>query len=166
LAGFGHSGRVARAVLSVPLAAASAAGELVVNLGLPQADVGWPGCGWRDTLKAAAEASEPRMKLPNAERALIDQRKLTAYSLDQDHDEGRHKASLLGITRENADLLIDAVQHAAKTGDAVVGKLDKYGQRYVIDFDLTGPVGTATIRTAWIIRSGEDFPRLITCFIL
>jgi hypothetical protein len=28
------------------------------------------------------------VKLPNAERALIDARKLTAYSLDPEHDEG------------------------------------------------------------------------------
>lgn len=91
------------------------------------------------------------MKLPNSERALIDPRKVTEYSLDPEHDEGRHKAhlfeSLLGINRENAELLLDAVQKAAVTGEAVVGKLDKYGQRYVIDFAFTGPGGTATIRS-------------------
>ena len=47
-----------------------------------------------------------------------------------------------------------------------MGKLDNYGQRDVLDFPFTGPGGTATIRSAWIIRSGEDFPRLVTCFIL
>jgi hypothetical protein len=110
------------------------------------------------------------VKLPNSERALVDPQKLTDYSLDSEHDEGRHKAhlfeSLLGISHHNAQLLIDAVQRAALTGEAVLGKLDKYGQRYVIDFSYSGPGGTATIRSAWIIRTGEDFPRLVTCYIL
>ena len=110
------------------------------------------------------------MKLPNGERAIVDPRKVTDYSLDLTHDEGRHKAhlfeSLTGIGSQNAGLLIDAVKEAALTGEAVAGKLDQYGQRYVIDFTFAGPGGTATIRTAWIIRSSEDFPRLVTCFIL
>jgi len=110
------------------------------------------------------------VKLPNSERAQIDPRKLTAYSLDPEHDEGRHKAhlfeSLLGISRHNRELLLDAVEQAAVTGEAVLGRLDKYGQRYLIDFDFAGPAGTATIRSAWIIRTGEDFPRLVTCYIL
>jgi hypothetical protein len=110
------------------------------------------------------------VKLPNSERAVIDPRKVTAYSLDPDHDEGQHKAhlfqSLLGIDRENAHLLLEAVEKAAVNGEAVSGKLDKYGQRYVIDFAFTGPNGPATIRTAWIVRHDEDFPRLVTCFIL
>lgn len=107
------------------------------------------------------------MTLPNGERSVIDLRKLTGYSLDPDHEEGRHKAhlfeSLLGINHQNVNLLLHAVQQAALAGEAALGKLDEYGQRYVIDFTLTGPSGTATIRSAWIVRSGEDFPRLVTC---
>ena len=110
------------------------------------------------------------MKLPNGEGAVVDPRKLLRYSLDPEHDEGQHKArlfeSLLGLNLENAQLLLDAVEKAAVEGEAVVGKPDHYGQRYTIDFDLTGPGGTRTIRTAWIVRHDEDFPRLVTCFIL
>lgn len=110
------------------------------------------------------------MKLPNGEQAVIDARKVIDYCLSPDHDDGRHKALLfqtvVGLDLNNADLLVDALKQAATTGDAVVGKQDKYGQRYVIDFDFTGPAGTATIRSAWIIRTGEDVPRLVTCFIL
>lgn len=110
------------------------------------------------------------MKLPNGERAVVDPRKLLGYSLDPEHDEGQHKAhlfeSLLGVNRQNAELLLKAVEKAAVSGDSVIGKLDNYGQRYAVDFAFAGPGGTATIRTAWIIRNGEDFPRLVTCFIL
>jgi hypothetical protein len=110
------------------------------------------------------------VKLPNSERALIDPRKVINYSLDPMHDEGRHKAhlfeSLLGINSQNADLLLGALKQVAVIGQAVLGKLDKYGQRYVIDFTFDGPSGAAEIRSAWIVRSGEDFPRLVTCYIL
>ena len=41
-----------------------------------------------------------------------------------------------------------------------------FGQRYTVDFTLCTAVGTASIRSAWIVRTGEDFPRLTTCFVL
>lgn len=109
------------------------------------------------------------MKLPNGERAIIDPRKLMDYCLNPEHEDGKHKAILfdemVGITRENADLLLDALQYAAAHDDGVPGNHDKYGQRYVIDFQFAGPGGTANIRSAWIIRTGEDVPRLVSCYI-
>lgn len=110
------------------------------------------------------------MKLPNADRAIVDAQKITLYCLNPDHEEGQHKArlfrSLLGIDLGNAQLLLDALHRAALDGDAIAGRRDSYGDRYVIDFELSGPVGLATIRSAWIIRTGEDVPRLVTCYIL
>ena len=45
------------------------------------------------------------MKIPNADHAVIDPRKLTEYSLNAYHDDGKHKAllfrNLLGMTAEN-----------------------------------------------------------------
>jgi len=83
---------------------------------------------------------------------------------------GRHKAllfqNILGITGDNAQVLLDALRQAAVNADAVVGKQDRFGQRYIIDFPFGGPAGTATIRSGWIIRTGEDVPRLVTCSIL
>src|SRR4051812_26318630 len=110
------------------------------------------------------------MKLPNGDQAVIDPRKVMDYCLNPDHDDGKHKALLfevlLGITLDNGQLLLEALADAASNRDAVIGKLDKYGQRYVVDFDLTGPAGTAGLRSAWIIRVGESVPRLVTCYIL
>ncbi len=110
------------------------------------------------------------MKLPNSDRAVIDPRKVTDYCLSPEHDDGKHKAQLfrdlLGLTLDNAQLLLDALQRIATSGEAVPGKADKYGQRYVIDFPFAGPSGQATLRSAWIVRTSEDFPRLVTCYIL
>jgi uncharacterized protein DUF6883 len=110
------------------------------------------------------------MKLPNGERAIIDLRKIVDYCLSPDHEDGQHKArlfaSIVGLTINNADQLLDVLRRAATDQDAMLGKLDEYGQRYLIDFEFTGPSGTATIRAAWIIRPNEMVPRLVTCYIL
>jgi len=110
------------------------------------------------------------MKLPNGGNAIIDSRKLSEYCLNPDHDDGQHKADqfrrLVGVTIENADLLIEALRRAAADGEATPGRRDGYGQRYVIDFGFTGPTATATVRSAWIIRTDELTPRLVTCYIL
>jgi len=110
------------------------------------------------------------MKLPYGDKAIIEQRKIMDYSLSPDHDDGKHKArlfqDLLGLTRDHATLLLDTLKEAAVDGEAVAGRLDRYGQRYVIDFEFVGPTGQAMIRSAWIMRPDETAPRLVTCYIL
>jgi hypothetical protein len=56
--------------------------------------------------------------------------------------------------------------HVAAHGSAAIGRLDEFGQRYTIDFTLITEVGAAAIRSAWIVRAAEDFPRLTTCYVL
>jgi len=110
------------------------------------------------------------MKLHNGEQVVIDRRKIVDYCLSVDHEDGRHKArlfaSIVDMTIDDVDRLVDALRHAARAGDAVIGKLDQYGQRYSIDFELTGRTRPATIRSAWIIGPNENVPRLVTCYIL
>jgi len=110
------------------------------------------------------------MRLPRGDQAVIDSRKLTDYCLSLEHDDGQHKArlfqELLGLTQGNAELLIDALKKAAASGDAVKGRADRYGQRYVVDFEFAGPSGKAMLRSAWIVPRGERVPRLVTCYIL
>ncbi len=36
----------------------------------------------------------------------------------------------------------------------------------MIDFQLETMHGAAVVRSGWIVRTGEDFPRLTTCFVL
>ena len=110
------------------------------------------------------------MLIPNAEHAFIDPRKLADYSLSPDHPVGGHKALLfervLGITAAHALTLQELLVHVAVHASAAVGRLDEFGQRYTIDFTLFTEIGSATIRSAWIVRPAEDFPRLTTCFVL
>lgn len=109
-------------------------------------------------------------KLPNPHKAIVNIEKFTEYALNPEHDEGKHKArvfkSALGLTLDDAPFLQDVVQKMVLTHDAQYESDNAYGERYVIDFELTTDVGTATIRTAWIVRYGEDFPRLTSCYVI
>jgi len=109
------------------------------------------------------------MKLPNADRVVVDLAKLRDYCLSATHPRGRHKArvfqSALGFTASDAELLRSALLDAARTEDANPSRRDAYGQRYVIDCNVTGQKGIATIRSFWIVRHGEDFPRFNTCYV-
>lgn len=110
------------------------------------------------------------MKIPNAEHAVVDIRKLRDYRLNMEHIRGRHKArvfeSALGLTVEEAEMLQEALLAAVNSEEAEAGDQDEYGQRYIVDFTMTINEKSATIRSTWIIRKGEDFPRLTSCYVL
>jgi len=110
------------------------------------------------------------MKLPNPERAIVDLKKLRDYCLSSEHPRGRHKArmfaAILGFTAKDAEELKHALLSAAHTYEAFSIGGDDYGQRYAVDFPRDGPSGTVAIRSLWIVRHGEDFARLITCYVL
>ena len=110
------------------------------------------------------------MRLPNGDSAVVDLRKLRDYCLSPDHPRGRHKARVfaatLGLGASNADLLRSALRQAASEGDAAIAEADGYGQRYVLDFVVTTALGRATVRSSWIVRTGENVPRLTSCYVL
>ena len=110
------------------------------------------------------------MKLPNAENAVVDVRKLRDYCLSAAHPRGRYKAkvfsSALGMTSPSAAELRDALLRAAREAEAVPTETDQYGQRYVVDCTISGPGGQARVRSMWIVRCEEDFPRLTSCYVL
>jgi hypothetical protein len=110
------------------------------------------------------------MKLPNGDRAIVDKRKLSEYCLNLDHPRGRHKArvfgAVLGLTTDDADELRQVLLANAAPGDVRPLGADRYGERYVLDFDVAGGQRAGRIRSSWIIRHGDDVPRLITCYVL
>ena len=111
------------------------------------------------------------MKLPNSTSAVIDIEKLQDYCLSSNHPEGRHKArvflSVLGMTASDAeDLRKLLLAAAARNDNAELTGSDQYGHRYSLDCTVSGNSREAVVRSAWIIKSGEDFPRLISCYVL
>ena len=103
------------------------------------------------------------MKLPNGDQAFVDSSKLEEYCLNEHHPRGRHKARLFAaFGSTDFFILKSALLEAAASETATIGRQDHYGTLYNIFFKLN----SATIKSIWIIRTEEIFPRLVTCFIL
>lgn len=109
------------------------------------------------------------MKLPNAENAIVDIAKIRDYCLNPDHPEGKHKARVflnkLGVTKSDAEHLRQLILEGILVADAKEESSITYGRRFVVDLSISWAQDTAVVRTAWIIRNDEDFPRLTTCFV-
>jgi hypothetical protein len=109
------------------------------------------------------------MKLPNGGRAVVDIVKLRDYCLNPLHEDGKHKARVfaaaLGLGRTDADWLRERLLAAAAAEQAEVVHVDRFGTIYVLDFLLTTAAGSTGVRSGWIVRYSEDFPRLTTCYV-
>ncbi|HTJ29975.1 MAG TPA: hypothetical protein VL346_05725 [Acidobacteriaceae bacterium] len=111
------------------------------------------------------------MKLPNGEDAVVEISKLRDYVLSLIHPLGRHKArvflSALDMSAADAEELRLALKVAAKSENAIAGAFDVYGARYIIDFVMHRANGReALVRSSWIVRRNEAFPRFVTCYLL
>jgi hypothetical protein len=109
------------------------------------------------------------MRLPNADRAILDVARLRDYSLNPTHDKGKHKARVFaaatGFTVADAERLRDMILDAVLTNEAEQGVTDEHGTRYRVDFEAQGLSGPVTIRTAWHVDAGETIPRLVSCYV-
>ena len=87
------------------------------------------------------------MKLPNAERAFVDMRKLRDSCLSTEHPRGQHKArvfrSVLGWTADQTEDVRRQLLEAVQREDAGFLGADDYGQWYALDFSVHAS-GTVT----------------------
>lgn len=103
---------------------------------------------------------------------VVDVAKLRDYCLSDSHPRGRHKArvfrSRLGLTANDAELLRDLLVRAARSQhqDLLAAGRDEYGERFILDIEVTTSRGTATVRSGWIIRQRQRTLRFVTCFVL
>ena len=108
------------------------------------------------------------MKIPAAERAVIEPAKIQNYLLSTSHPVGRFKAPFfasLEYTSANWRRLDEDLRDLAISGDAELGKDSPYGQKYEIRGTLRGPSGkSAEVLTVWIVLFGGDVPQFVTAF--
>ena len=108
------------------------------------------------------------MKLPNGARAIVEIRKLREYCLNPQHPRDRSEARVfaaVGIREADAEELRTTLVAAASDGEAVPGAANPYGQRYIVDFNMARRGRAVRIRSTWIVRAGEDLPRLTCCVL-
>jgi hypothetical protein len=107
------------------------------------------------------------VKIPGAERAVLDPAKIQNYLLSQEHPVGRAKARFfgqLGFRQENWTVLQDELFRSARL-EAQLGAATRFGQKYLVHGPINGPSGrTAAIVAVWIVLNGEDFRRFVTAY--
>ena len=108
-------------------------------------------------------------KLENFENAFIDINKLTEYSINEFHPFGKEKAavfkSALGIGINEVDLFKNAILAGLAEYECTEKEHDEFGKRFSVIIKIRIFDKEAFVTTGWIIRLGEDFPRLTTCYI-
>lgn len=99
---------------------------------------------------------------------MIDERKLKDYALNPNKDPNKAKAfkGALGYDRSNWEDLLRQVKAKLGQYPANIGVKDKYGQRYSVIMDITGPNGkTAKVLTGWIDDAETGEMRLTTIHV-
>ena len=107
-----------------------------------------------------------RLRLPNAERAVVAREKLTEYLLLLTHPEGESKARFFlgfGFHLERYEEFTKALLNLALNNQVTNIKETDYGTQYVIIGQIDTPDGRRPlVRTVWQIDVGVDIPKFIT----
>ena len=102
------------------------------------------------------------------DRAVVDIHKLRDDCLNPRHEDGKPKArvfaSALGLRQAEASRLRKQLLGAAFE-EAVLTAETRFGNLFMIDLEVATSTNRATVRSNWIVRYGEDFARLTTCFV-
>ena len=108
------------------------------------------------------------MRLPSADRAVIDERKIREYLLSRSHPIGRFKAAVFaaaGFEVEDSREFARQLKAIALGGEAELGRKVEFGQKYLISGVLTGKAGASLeVVTVWIVGPKGDAPQLVTVY--
>ena len=108
------------------------------------------------------------MNLPNGEHAVVEPDKVKDYLLDVAHPDGFGKATFftaMGFQREGWEALAEALRQLARNSPVTKSMTSVHGQKYIVDGMVPTPKGqTVTVRTIWIVDTGENRPRLVTAY--
>ncbi len=107
--------------------------------------------------------------LINHDKAYISLEKLSEYCLNEFHPHGKDKAivfkTVLGIGIKEASKLKEAILKGLSENDCIAKEQDEYGKRFSVLMKVSIFQKETIINTGWIYRTGEDYPRLTTCYI-
>ncbi|MEG4860309.1 hypothetical protein QUB75_22740 [Microcoleus sp. K1-B6] len=108
------------------------------------------------------------LKLPNYERAVVPEKKITEYLLSLTHRDGKSKAKFFlrfGFSVDAWEIMATALlRHAA---DHELAKIEEspFGSRYVIEGEMLAADGRKPfVRSVWFIETGGDTPRLVSAY--
>jgi filamentous hemagglutinin len=107
---------------------------------------------------------QPARRLPNADRAFVDQRRITHYLLNLEHSDGWSKAKFFlarQFTVEGWVILRAALMTQGKVNPVTRTIVTQWGLRYTVECQCPTPDGrNPCIRTVWQMQDGV--PHLLT----
>ncbi len=107
-------------------------------------------------------------RLPDADRASVDDRKITRYLLSESHPVGRTKAAFfrrLGFRTRSWRLLRDGLVDHARAAPVIATFETDFGKKYIIEGLIVGPNGQiARLRAVWFVDPGKSAPRFVTAY--
>ena len=110
------------------------------------------------------------MKLPNADLATVERKKITEYLLNAGHRYGASKARFFasfGFSLATWETLATALQEHGREYEVSKVTETIFGPRYEVEGELKTPDRrTPRIRSVWQIDHGMVAPRLITAYPL
>ena len=105
-------------------------------------------------------------KLPNAESAHIDPRKVSDYLLNLRHPDGGPKAAFFirfGFGPDNPQALIEALLADGRANNVARLQKKEFGTSYIVEGPLNTPDGrNPNLRTVWIIENDGGAPYFVT----
>lgn len=108
------------------------------------------------------------MKLPNAELAIVEERKILGYLLNFTHRDGTSKARFFlrfGFRLDDWEILARALREHGRQFEVSRERATGFGPCYDVDGPLETPDGRRPlVRTVWQIDHGQIAPRLITAY--
>ena len=97
------------------------------------------------------------MKLPNADKAVVEREKIADYLLNAAHPDNGGKAQFfeqLGFHRNEWTKLAAAFQRLASTVEVEETMKSAHGQKYIVVGQIESPNGKlALVQTIWIVDS-------------
>jgi hypothetical protein len=104
------------------------------------------------------------MRLPNAEKAFVEQPKL-GYLLRAEEKGGFFED--IGFSARETESLRDALLGHAQRQEVSRTLKTPFGVKYVLDGPLKSPDGRdPETRSVWIVETGGDRPRFLTAYPL
>ncbi|MBL9130973.1 MAG: hypothetical protein JNG86_07230 [Verrucomicrobiaceae bacterium] len=103
--------------------------------------------------------------LPQPDRLMVEQSKVTDYLLNRDHPEGGSKAKFFlnrGFTPLLWQEMAESLRQHGRTQPVTETTATRFGKKFTVECQIKTPDGkNPCILTAWIIE-GSKPPRLVT----
>ena len=108
------------------------------------------------------------MRLPNGDKAVVEEKKVREYLLSGSHPVGRFKARFfagIGFGSERWQELVAALVNIAATGQAELVAENERGRKYRVFGTIPGPGGrNVGVVSVWVVGPEGDRPRLVTVY--